>query len=123
MINFLYCVTKPIIWSLLNTWDPIWLVKTSRDQMGWYAELRIPLTQLRFEGNSEQSWGLQVGRTLFRKQEVSLWQPASKKTSGWVSQYGELKGLKNLKSRKIADLTPYLVARTDRYEKEVGNFY
>jgi hypothetical protein len=52
---------------------------------------------------------------------VTLWQPAAKKNSGWVSQFGELKGLKNLKSRKIADVTPYVVARTDRYEKEAGN--
>ncbi len=106
-----------------NTWDPIWLVKTSRDSLGWYAEMRIPLTQLRFEGNSEQTWGLQAGRKLFRKEEVSIWQPASKKTSGWVSQFGELKGLKNLKSRKVADITPYAVARTDRYEKEPENPY
>lgn len=104
-----------------NTWDPIWLVKTSRDDKGWYAEMKIPLTQLRFEGNSEQTWGLQVGRSLFRKQEVSLWQASSKKISGWVSQYGELKGLKNLKSRKVADIMPYAVARTDRYEKEPEN--
>ena len=104
-----------------NTWDPIWVVKTSRDDKGWYAEMKIPLTQLRFEGNTEQTWGLQVGRSLFRKQEVSLWQASSKKTSGWVSQYGELKGLKNLKSRKVADIMPYAVARTDHYEKEPGN--
>ena len=104
-----------------ETWDPIWLVKTSRDQLGWYAEIRIPLTQLRFGANAEQIWGLQVGRTLFRKQEITLWQPASKKISGWVSEFGELKGLKNLKSRKVADLTPYVVARTDRFEKEQGN--
>lgn len=104
-----------------NTWDPIWLVKTSRDNLGWYAEMRIPLTQLRFEGNNEQTWGLQVGRMLFRKQEVSIWQPSSKKTFGWVSQFGELKGLKNLKSKKVADLMPYVVARTDRFEKEQGN--
>ncbi len=104
-----------------NTWDPIWLVKTSRDSLGWYAEMRIPLTQLRFEGGSEQTWGMQVARMLFRKQEVTLWQPTSKKISGWVSKYGELKGLKNLKSRKVADFTPYAVARTDRFEKEEGN--
>ena len=104
-----------------NTWDPIWLVKTSRDDKGWYSEMKIPLTQLRFEGNTEQTWGLQVGRSLFRKHEVSLWQASTKKTAGWVSQYGELKGLKNLKSRKVADVMPYAVARTDRYEKEAEN--
>lgn len=104
-----------------NTWDPNWRVKTRSDQLGWYAEIAIPLTQLRFEGNGKQTWGLQVARMLFRRQEVSLWQPASKKKSGWVSQFGELKGLKNLKARKIGDLTPYVLARTDRYEKEPGN--
>lgn len=104
-----------------NTWDPIWMVKTSKDAHGWYAEMKIPLTQLRFEGGLEQTWGLQVGRMLFRKQEVSLWQASSKKISGWVSQYGELKGLKNLKSRKVTDIMPYVVARTDRFEKEADN--
>lgn len=104
-----------------NTWDAIWIVKTSRDDKGWYSEMKIPLTQLRFKSEPEQTWGLQVGRSFFRKQEVSLWQASSKKTSGWVSQYGELKGLKNLKSRKVADLTPYVVARTDRFEKEAEN--
>ncbi len=104
-----------------NTWDPIWLVRTSHDKLGWYAEMRIPLTQLRFEGDGEQKWGLQVGRMLFRKQEVSLWQSASQKNAGWVSQFGELKGLKNLKARKVADITPYVVARTDRYAKEPEN--
>lgn len=107
--------------KLDNTWDPIWLVKTSRDQLGWYAEIRIPLTQLRYEGNNEQTWGLQVGRNLFRKSEVSTWQPISKKMPGWASKYGELKGLKNLKSKKVADMFPYALARTDRFEKENGD--
>ncbi len=104
-----------------TTWDPIWEVKTSRDEKGWYAEMRIPLTQLRFEGDGQQTWGLQVVRLLFRKEEISVWQASSKKLASWVSQFGELKGLKNLKSRKIADITPYAVVRTDRYEKEIGN--
>lgn len=104
-----------------NSWDPIWHVKTSRDDKGWYAEMRIPLTQLRFEGISGQTWGIQVGRALFRKDEVTLWQPASKKTAGWVSQFGELKGLKDLKARKVLDVMPYVVARTDRFEKEAAN--
>lgn len=104
-----------------TTWDPIWFVKTSCDKSGWYAEMRIPLTQLRFEGDNGQTWGLQAGRYLFRKQEIITFQPATKKIPGWVSQYAELKGLKNLKSKKVADFTPYAVARADRFEKEQGN--
>src|SRR5690606_24061714 len=31
-----------------GSWDPIWYVKTNIDEEGWTAEMRIPLSQLRF---------------------------------------------------------------------------
>jgi len=31
-----------------DSWDPVWYVKTSINREGWTAEIRIPLTQLRF---------------------------------------------------------------------------
>jgi len=57
-----------------DTWDPVWYVKTSIDNEGWNAEMKIPLTQLRFSDNEEHTWGLQVMRWLFRKEEFSAWQ-------------------------------------------------
>ena len=50
-----------------NTWDPIWYAKTSVTKNGWNAEMRIPLTQLRFEESEEQIWGLNVFRYIFRE--------------------------------------------------------
>ena len=32
-----------------NTWNTFWDARTSRDSLGWYAEVRIPLSSLRFE--------------------------------------------------------------------------
>ena len=104
-----------------STWDPIWWVKTSKDNNGWYAEMKIPFSQLRFDDSDNLVWGLEVGRYLFRKDEWSLWQPISKDQSGWVSHYGEMKGLKNIKSKKTAEITPYVTARTDQFEKELDN--
>ncbi|MDA9774501.1 carbohydrate binding family 9 domain-containing protein, partial [Saprospiraceae bacterium] len=43
-----------------SSWNPIWYVKTSSDEKGWYAEMKIPLSQLRFGKDTEQTWGLQV---------------------------------------------------------------
>jgi hypothetical protein len=40
-----------------------------------------------------------------------------KKTIGLGPQFGELTGLKKLKARKVADFTPYAVARTDQFKK------
>ncbi|MEN8117502.1 MAG: DUF5916 domain-containing protein [Bacteroidota bacterium] len=100
-----------------NTWNPIWWVKTVKNGEGWKAEMRIPLTQLRFEEGEEQFWGLQVVRYIFRKDELSSWQPMKKETAGFVSQFGTLNGIKDIKPKNTLDVTPYVVARTERFEK------
>ncbi len=103
------------------TWDPIWYVKTSIDGDGWNAEMRIPLSQLRFDKENNQVWGLQVIRFLFRKEEISLWQPVPRDASGWVHQFGELNGISGISPKKQIEIAPYIVASTERFEKEEGN--
>ncbi len=76
-----------------TTWDPIWEGATAIDAEGWTAEMRIPLSQLRFSGAAEQTWGLQVQRRIFRQEERSTWQVIPKASTGWVSQFGELRGI------------------------------
>lgn len=103
------------------TWDPIWWVKTTRTDYGWNAEMRIPLTQLRFDKNGEQKWGLQVFRQIFRKEELSSWQPMQRSVAGMVSQFGDMNGLKNIQPKNTIDIMPYVVARTERFEKDPDN--
>lgn len=103
------------------TWNPVWWAGATKDSLGWYAEMRIPLTQLRFGEKQEQDWGFQAVRYLFRKDETDLWQPISPKQAGFVSFFGRLKGITGIKPHKIADLMPYVVARTEQYEKEPDN--
>ena len=103
------------------TWDPIWWVKTSKNAEGWTAEMRIPLSQLRFKEGEEQLWGFQVLRSIFRKDELSTWQLMDKDKSGFVSQFGTLNGIKDIKPKNTFDVTPYMVARTERFEKEPDN--
>ncbi|MGM0622109.1 MAG: DUF5916 domain-containing protein, partial [Bacteroidota bacterium] len=103
------------------SWDPIWWVNTSTTENGWNAEMRIPLTQLRFREGEEQIWGLQVFRTVFRKEELSTWQHMKRDASGMVSQFGTMNGLKNIQPKKTLDVMPYVVARTERFEKNPDN--
>jgi hypothetical protein len=104
-----------------DTWDPIWYVKTSTDEQGWAAEMKIPLSQLRFGKKLDQIWGLQVIRWLHRKQETSNWQLMPQKASGWVHMFGELRGIKGIMAQRQIELTPYTVAKTQRFEREEGN--
>jgi len=104
-----------------STWDPIWHVKTATDEQGWTAEMRIPLSQLRFGKKLNQIWGLQVARRLHRMQETSNWQLIPQKKSGWVSRFGELQGIKGIRAQRQVEITPYTVGKTQRFEPEEGN--
>jgi hypothetical protein len=42
-----------------ESWNPIWYTKTNIDAEGWTAEIRIPLSQLKFGKAGEQVWGLE----------------------------------------------------------------
>ncbi|MCX6302317.1 MAG: DUF5916 domain-containing protein [Bacteroidia bacterium] len=104
-----------------SSWDPNWWVKTSVNSDGWIAEMKIPFSQLRFEKNSGDVWGLEVFRTLYRKQEMSMWQHIPKDAPGLVHMFGEMSGIENVKPRKIFDVTPYGVVKTETFKAEAGN--
>ena len=104
-----------------ESWDPNWWVKTSVNKDGWVAEMKIPLSQVRFEKNSGDVWGLEMARILYRKNETSFWQHIPKDAPGLVHLFGELTGLEKIKPRKIFDITPYGVARAETYKKEPEN--
>ena len=54
-----------------TNWDAVWEVASRVDSLGWVAEYRIPLSQLRFGGDSlgGRVWGLQVQRDIARRNE------------------------------------------------------
>ncbi|MBK7214669.1 MAG: carbohydrate binding family 9 domain-containing protein [Bacteroidales bacterium] len=104
-----------------DSWDPIWYVKTSSDLDGWYAEIRIPLSQIRFARKEEHNWGLQVLRYIYRKQEYSCWQPISRDATGWVSKFGELKGITGILPHRDIEIAPFAMGKAVFDEKEAGN--
>jgi hypothetical protein len=104
-----------------QSWDPNWWVGTSINGEGWIAEMKIPFSQLRFEKNSGDVWGLEVIRTIFRKDETCIWQHIPQDAPGIIHMMGELAGVEQVKPRKIFDVTPYGVAQVDRFPADEGN--
>jgi hypothetical protein len=103
------------------SWDPNWWVKTSINEDGWVAEMKIPFSQVRFEKNSGDVWGLNFARILFRKNETTFWQHIPKDAPGFIHLMGELTGLEEIKPRKIFDITPYTVAKAETFKAEPDN--
>ncbi len=92
-----------------DSWDARWDASTRIDSLGWTAELRIPLSQLRFHGaDGEQSWGLQFYRAVARRDEWTHWVEYPPTAPGFVSTFGELRGLVGLKPVSPVEITPYV---------------
>lgn len=103
------------------SWDPNWWVKTSLNSEGWVAEMKIPFSQVRFEKNSNEVWGLEFARVIYRNNETSFWQHIPKDAPGMVHLFGELTGLEGITPRKIFDITPYTVAKAETFQAEEDN--
>ena len=100
-------------------WNAVWENKTSRDDNGWYIEIAIPLSQLRFKTTiGESTWGLNICRILFRKNEESYWVPFPREwgQSGLVrmSNAGLLQGLRDVKSRRRIEFVPFVLPLASR---------
>ena len=104
-----------------NSWNPIWYAKTHVNKTGWTAEVKIPLSQLRYGNEKEKVWGIQVTRRIFRKEERSTWQVIPQSAGVWVSRFGELHGLNNIPLHRQVEIAPYITAQVDKYKKEPGN--
>jgi hypothetical protein len=103
--------------------DPIWWTKTSIDAEGWVAEIRIPLSQLRFADKPEHTWGLNVQRLYFKNLERSQWKYVPPDAAGYVHLMGEMDGIKGIRPQKQLEIQPYVVGKTETFEKEEGNPY
>ncbi|MDZ7691267.1 MAG: DUF5916 domain-containing protein [Balneolaceae bacterium] len=108
-------------------WDAVWEATASIDENGWTVEMRIPLSQLRFSSDSEQQemeWGINFQRRIARKEEISLWSPTPQDASGFVSQYGTLKNIKNIPAPKRIEISPYGSSSLTRAPSDEANpFY
>jgi hypothetical protein len=91
------------------SFDPVWQAEARVDSAGWTAEMRIPLSQLRFSPG-DQVWGVNVVRTVPARNEVSYWRLVKRNETGWSSRMGQLAGLGVLRPSRRMELLPYVAA-------------
>jgi hypothetical protein len=94
-----------------QSWDPVWEAATQIDAEGWTAELRIPLSQLRFPRDQVQTWGIQLVREIGRDNEESWFAFTPKRERAGVARYGHLVGLQALEPSGPFELLPYGLTR------------
>ncbi len=91
-----------------HSWDAVWESKTSIKADGWVAEIKIPLSAIRFSKEDNQDWGINFGRFTRKENENSVWNPINPNISGELNQWGVWTGLNNIKPPTRLSFLPYL---------------
>ena len=96
-------------------WNAVWDSRTAIRGTDWVAEMRIPYSAIRFSTNQVQTWGLQFMRQRKKENQAFFWNEVKPAVDGFVNQWGELTGLRDLKPPLRLSLTPYVSAYLDHY--------
>jgi hypothetical protein len=95
-----------------EAWDRVWTSRAQIHAAGWSAEIAIPFDQLRYAAGTEGTWGINISRTIRRKNEkVFLLPPPlsyGSRGSYRTSRLSALKGLGTLRATTPFEAVPYI---------------
>lgn len=99
--------------GLRPSWDGIWDAKVTIDSAGWTAEMRIPFSQIRFNGSENPVFGLLVRRNVGRDDSEQAWPRIDYKRAyvSWISQGGDLTGVTRVGRVSRLELIPFTVTK------------
>ena len=94
-----------------QNWNAVWDGKTALEDSAWTAEMKIPFSQLRYANTEEHVWGMHIWRWLDRKSEESQWKLIPVNSPAMVYLFGELNGIKDIRSSRQIEFLPYTVLK------------
>jgi hypothetical protein len=100
--------------------DPVWAAAVRQDAAGWTAEMRIPLSQLRFNRRGD-TWGVQFIRFIQRRREEDVFAFVPKTEHASVARFGRLTGLAGLPASRHIEIAPYVTGRGEYTHPEDGD--
>ena len=90
-----------------SDWNERWEARTRTTEEGWFAEIRIPFSALRFTGGEQIVWGINFHRSIKRKNEDVFWTTHNRNFDfDEVSRAGHLLGLSGIQGFKLR-VKPY----------------
>ncbi len=105
-----------------ESWDAVWESAVSVDGRGWAVEMRIPLSQIRYEpSDGEQTWGVNFERRRLASNERTYFALESRRTHGKVSRFAALHGIRIPESARRLEVRPYALARAHMGPSDPGD--
>jgi len=106
-----------------SSWDAVWEADTHRDDGGWYAEIRIPFSSIRYRDAESMTWGFNIFQYIHSLGQRTAWSNWDRDQSGFMSRSGTITGIEGIRPPRQLEITPYVVARlTDPADPTAGEF-
>ena len=94
-----------------GAWDGVWDAATTIDSLGWTAEFRIPMSQMRYSQDKSHVFGFTIDRDIYRYNERVSWPKFTQSKPDLMSQLGTLTGLDDLEAPRRMEAMPYIVTK------------
>ena len=105
------------------SYDVVWQAETRIGKEGWFAEIKIPFSALRFPEKEEQVWGLQFGREISHLNEVFVWNYVNKEKGNFSHYNGVLSNIQNIDPPVRLSLYPFVSTEVQSFKKEKEVYY
>ena len=103
-------------------WNGVWHAAAARTSEGWFAEIRIPFSTLKFSPAREQNWKVNFERNIRHKREQVLWQGWSRDADiRQISRAGHLVGLHDLARAHLFEFRPYALGGLEKPVRGPGS--
>ena len=90
----------------------VWRSKTEINDQGWFAEVKIPYSALRFPKSEIQNWNINFGRQISRFREEVTWMPVNPDLENYLLESGSVKGIKDVSPPLRLALIPFVSSYT-----------
>ncbi len=93
-----------------ENWNEVWYSAVELTDKGWYAELKIPYSAIRFPKTKNQSWKVNFMRRMAGTGEKCSFQYIDPLVNGFINQTAILHGVSDIKSPIRLSLSPYITS-------------
>jgi hypothetical protein len=97
-----------------GNWDTLWKAQASVEESGWSAEMEIPWNSLRFTRNEEQTWGINLVRSIGERSELSTYAPLDIGGNNLIASNATFRGVQGVSPGRSVWFNPYVTARMAR---------
>ena len=99
-----------------RSWEPLWYTEAQFTRDGYVVLETIPFRSLRFPNAPKQTWGVMLGRFIYRNNEFSMWPSISRRRSPqFVGQFADMEIPEDISPGRNLQFIPYGLFSNGRF--------